>query len=252
VAIAAKAVAGIVPMGLKKKVTISWSGGKDSAFALHRILQSSAFEVAGLHTVLNDETKRVGMHSVCEALVERQAEALGLPLTKLYLEGSESHSAYERLMTEFYRQCAHEHMDAVVFGDIFLEDLKVFRENLLDSSGLQGVFPLWKLDTRVMIEEFIRSGFKTLICAANEKYFSAAQMGATIDEAFVRQLPAAVDPCGENGEFHTFVYDGPVFKKQIAFKSGSVVRKTYTYQKTGITGAPEKIETTFLFQDLLP
>jgi diphthamide synthase (EF-2-diphthine--ammonia ligase) len=116
---------------------------------------------------------------------------------------------------------------------------------------LQGIYPLWQLDTGAMISEFIRCGFKTLICAANAKYFPATQMGKTIDDAFVRQLPAEVDPCGENGEFHTFVYDGPVFKRQVAYETGAVVSKTYTYQKTGDTGTSEKIETTFLFQELL-
>jgi diphthamide synthase (EF-2-diphthine--ammonia ligase) len=107
-------------MGLKKKVTISWSGGKDSAFALYKVLQSGTYEVAGLHIVINEETKRVGMHGVREALIETQAEALGLPLTRLYLESSESHSAYEHLMGDFYQQCARRHIHAVVFGDIFL------------------------------------------------------------------------------------------------------------------------------------
>jgi uncharacterized protein (TIGR00290 family) len=238
-------------MDLKKKVTISWSGGKDSAFALHKVLQSGAFRVAGLHTVISEETKRVGMHGVRETLIEKQAEAMGLPLTKLYLESSESHSAYERLMRGFYQQCAHEHIEAVVFGDIFLEDLRVFREELLKPSGLLGIYPLWKLDTGQTISDFIRSGFRTLICAANEKYFTPAQMGMTIDDELVRQLPPAVDPCGENGEFHTFVYDGPVFKRPIACKKGEVVAKTYTYQKVDENGTPEKTETTFLFQDLL-
>jgi uncharacterized protein (TIGR00290 family) len=252
VAIVAKAVAGIVLMDSKKKITISWSGGKDSAFALYKILQSGAFEVVGLHTVINEETKRVGMHGVRETLVERQAEALDLPLCKLYLESSESHGAYERLMKGFYTQCVDEHIDGVAFGDIFLEDLKVFREQLLRTSGLQGIFPLWKQDTTYLIAEFIRSGFKTLACAANAKYFSETQMGKTIDDAFVRQLPAEVDPCGENGEFHTFVYDGPVFKTPVSYGEGAVVRKTYIYHKTDATGASEKIENTFLFQDLLP
>jgi diphthamide synthase (EF-2-diphthine--ammonia ligase) len=139
-----------------------------------------------------------------------------------------------------------------VFGDIFLEDLKIFREQLLKSSGLQGVFPLWEKDTRRLIADFIQAGFKTLICAANAKYFSAAQMGTTIDDAFVRQLPAEVDPCGENGEFHTFLYHGPIFKTPASYVAGEVVKKTYTYHKTSASGAPEKIETTFLFQDLLP
>jgi uncharacterized protein (TIGR00290 family) len=238
-------------MASKKKITISWSGGKDSAFALYKILQSDEFEIAGLHTVINEETERVGMHGVNQALIEEQASAIGLPLTKLYLASSESHDAYIRLIADFYSQCASENIHAVVFGDIFLEDLKSFRDALLHVAGLRGIYPVWKMDTGIMIADFISSGFKTLICAANAKHFSEAAMGKTIDHAFINALPEAVDPCGENGEFHTFVYDGPVFKKPVAFSMGEVVKKNYSYQVLNDQGIPEQAETSFLFQDLL-
>jgi uncharacterized protein (TIGR00290 family) len=251
VATVVKADADIVLMASKKKITISWSGGKDSAFALYKILKSGEFEIVNLHTVINEETERVGMHGVHESLIERQASAIGLPLTKLYLASSESHDDYIRLMVDFYAQCANENIHAVVFGDIFLEDLKLFREALLTAAGLQGIYPLWKLDTEMMIRDFTASGFKTLICAANAKYFSERAMGKTIGDDFASSLLPAVDPCGENGEFHTFVYDGPVFKNPVAFQMGEVVQKKYSYQVLNDQGLPEQAETSFWFQDLV-
>jgi uncharacterized protein (TIGR00290 family) len=245
-------VAGTVHMDLKKKVTISWSGGKDSAFALFKVLRSGNYEVRGLHTVINSETKRVGMHGVREELIERQAESLGLPLQKLYLDSSESHDQYTTLMRDYYQQCARENFDAVVFGDIFLEDLKAFRDGLLQSAGLRGLYPLWETNTKQLAEEFIIEGFKTLICSANAKHFTRAHMGTLLDVAFLKTLASDVDPCGENGEFHTFVYDGPVFKKSVDFERGEIVRKVYSYQKVDADGRVEKLETAFLFQDFLP
>lgn len=243
--------ADIVPMDLKKKITISWSGGKDSAFALHKIMKAGDFEIVSLHTVFNEETKRVGMHGVKEELIERQAQCIGLPLKKLYLESSESHSAYEKLMQNFYQQCANEKIEAVVFGDIFLEDLKIYREQLLQSSGLKSLYPLWKLNTSELIQEFIGKNFETLVCAANAAFFSQAQMGQTIDEDFLKSLPMDVDPCGENGEFHTFVYDGPIFSQSVDFKPGEVVKIVYNYQIVDELGKIRSIKKAFWFQDLL-
>jgi uncharacterized protein (TIGR00290 family) len=235
----------------KMKVTISWSGGKDSALALYKILQSQKYEVVSLHTVISEENNRVGMHGIREELINEQAKSLGLPLTKLYLESSASHNAYEKLMKEFYQRCSENGIQAVVFGDIFLEDLKKFREDLLQPFNLKGIFPLWKLDTHQLINEFIDTGFKTLLCAADAKYFSSGEMGKTIDQNFLNNLPEAVDPCGENGEFHTFVYDGPIFRKPITFEFGDVVKKDYSFQKRS-ENEIQTVESGFWFQDLLP
>jgi uncharacterized protein (TIGR00290 family) len=245
-------VAGTAPMDSKKKITISWSGGKDSALALYKIQLSGDFEVTGLHTVINKETRRVGMHGVREELIERQAVALSLPLTKIYLESSESHEAYEKLMGEFYQQCADEKVSGVAFGDIFLEDLKVFREKLLTPSFLQGIFPLWKLNTGLLLRDFIQRGFKTLLCCADVQHFTETEVGKTIDARWIEKLSAEVDPCGENGEFHTFLYDGPIFREPVSFSYGDIVKKTYSYQKVNADGQAEKMKTSFWFQDLLP
>lgn len=245
-------VAGIVPMDLKKKVTISWSGGKDSAFALYKILLSGQYEVTGLHTIMNEDTKRVGMHGVREELMDNQAGQMGLPLTKLYLENSENDAAYQKLMKDYYQQCADERIDAVVFGDIFLEDLMRFRLELLKPSGLTGTFPLWMLDTRLLMDDFLKVGFKTLLCAGNAKFFDDTDVGRTIDQKFVDALKPGVDPCGENGEFHTFVYDGPIFKEPVHWLKGEVVKKAYRYKRVNERGESEIIDNAFWFQDLLP
>jgi uncharacterized protein (TIGR00290 family) len=210
------------------------------------------FEIVSLHTVFNEETRRVGMHGVREELIERQAAAMGLPLVKLYLESSERHTEYEQLMQAFYKRCAAEGIQAVVFGDIFLEDLKAYREKLLGHSALKGIYPLWKNDTGTLIQEFLDAGFRTLVCAANAQHFSVDKMGETIDHALVKNFAEGVDPCGENGEFHTFVYDGPVFCRRIDFKTGAVLQKTYNYQVTGEDGVTQQLESAFWFQDLLP
>jgi uncharacterized protein (TIGR00290 family) len=238
-------------MDLKKKVTISWSGGKDSAFALFKILASGEYEVVNLHTVIGQETKRVGLHGVREALIEQQAESMGIPLVKLYLPESNDHEAYTSLMRSYYNRCAREDIHGVVFGDIFLEDLKKFRENMLQDAGLQPYFPLWKIDTRLLLQDFINSNFKTLICSANAALFAEEVLGKTIDQKFLEALPPTVDPCGEHGEFHTFVYEGPIFKKAMKIGLGDTVKKEYHYQKKNDDGSLEQLTSAFWFQDLM-
>lgn len=236
----------------KPKISVSWSGGKDSAFALYKILLSKEYEVTSLHTVIGTDTKRVGLHGVREELIEQQAGALGIPLIKLYLEKSDDHGAYEKLMKTFYKECAGEQINGVAFGDIFLEDLKKYREELLKESGLFPVYPIWKMDTRMLLEELISAGFKTVVCSTNGKYFLVHQLGHTLDRNFAKNLLPGIDPCGENGEYHTFVYDGPIFRAPVIYERGKVVSKEYSYQKTNDDGSLEKLVTTYWFQDLVP
>jgi uncharacterized protein (TIGR00290 family) len=249
--IVARADAGIALMDSKKKVTISWSGGKDSAFALYKILETGEFEVTGLHTIINVETRRVGMHGIREELMDEQAKAIGLPLTKLYLEGSENHVAYEKLMRDYYQLCADNGIHGVMFGDIFLEDLKQFRIALLKTSGLEAIFPLWRMNTTMLMEQFIQAGFKTIVCSANADLLTREQVGSVIDEKFLLTLNPSVDPCGENGEFHTFVFNGPLFKEPVPILKGEVVKKEYRYQRVNDQGVNENIESSFWFQDVL-
>lgn len=236
----------------KKKVSISWSGGKDSAFALYKILQSGNYEIVNLHTVFGEDTKRVGLHGVPEELIEQQALALSLPLKKLYLKTSDDHYAYEELMSAFYKQSRDEDIEAIVFGDIFLEDLKKFRENILSKSKLLPVFPIWKFDSRTLIRDFLDAGFKTLICSADADYFKPLHVGRTIDHTLLKSFPKSIDPCGENGEFHTFVYDGPIFKTKVRFDLGAIIERNYTFKRTNDDGTTSLVKSRFWFQDLVP
>ncbi len=234
-----------------KRVTISWSGGKDSALALYRVLRNPAFEVIGLHTVFNAENRRVGLHGIREALIDRQARAIGLPLTKLYLGSSDDHEAYRKLMTDHYAECARENIDGVVFGDIFLEDLKNFRDELLLESGLTGIYPLWKCQSDALLRQFLDAGFKTIICACNQQVLAGGFSGKILTKELMMNFPKEVDVCGENGEFHTFVFDGPIFRERVAFSLGDTVNKTYSYKIRDERGAERTLTSEFLFQELL-
>lgn len=239
-------------MATKRSVTISWSGGKDSAFALYKTLLSGEYEVVHLHTLIGEETRRVGLHGVPEALIDAQAAELQIPLKKLYLPSSDDHAAYETVMKAFYKTAVREGIEAVVFGDIFLEDLKAYRERLLAPFKLDTYYPLWQVNSRQLIDDFINIGFKTLLCSANTRWFQPAALGKTIDESFVQHLPAEVDPCGENGEFHTFVYDGPVFRRPVSYTLGEVVEKKYHFQRLTERGETVADEASFWFQDIQP
>jgi uncharacterized protein (TIGR00290 family) len=235
---------------MKKKVSMSWSGGKDSAFALYKILTGGDYEVVSLHTVFNAESKRVGMHGVHENLIEEQAQSLKLPLEKLYLESSENHDAYTELLKKYYRHSKSHGIDRIVFGDIFLQDLKDFRDKLISHAGLEAIYPLWKIDSEVLIQDFINLGFKTMICSANGKYFAKSILGATIDLSVIKNLPEEVDPCGENGEFHTFVYDGPIFHQPIQVRLGETIERNYEFQVINESGGKENKKMPFWFIDL--
>lgn len=242
----------IVLMVSKKKVTISWSGGKDSAFALYKILLSGEYDVVSLHTIFGVDTRRVGLHGVHERLIESQSAQIGIPLKKLYLEPSADNRAFEKLTLAFYEQCQADKIESVVFGDIFLTDLKQYRETLLKPSGLEPIFPLWQCASEMLINDFVNIGFRTMICSADARFFSKEIAGSTIDEKVVRLFPPGVDPCGERGEFHTFVYDGPLFKRPVQFAKGDVVLKWYDYETLDDHNNSVRQRSSFWFQDLLP
>ena len=249
-ATAVKVDADIVPMDSKRKITISWSGGKDSAFALFKLMQSGEYQVVHLHTVISADNSRVGLHGVHEKMIEAQASSLGIKLLKLYLPSSNDHHAYEELMKSFYRECVSEGIEMVMFGDIFLEDLKTYREQMLSVSQLRGIYPLWKMNTKNLMQEFLRDGFKTILCSANARYFMPEDLGKTIDFEFIDSLGPAIDVAGENGEFHTFVYDGPIFAKPIAWRPGGVVKRNYTYRIKSGDGKEEAVSTDFWFKEV--
>ena len=234
---------------MKPRAIFNWSSGKDSALALYKILQEDRFEIASLLTSINKEFQRISMHGVPVSLLEKQAKSLELPLMKLELPAEPSMDEYRELMLQIMNQCKNQGVTHSVFGDIFLEDLRKYREDQLQSIGMQGVFPLWKISTADLIHDFLELGFKTMVTCVNEMYLDKSFAGRIIDRDFIRDLPENVDPCGENGEFHTFTFDGPIFKKPIDFEIGETVKKTYPKPKSGDNVGNE--DYVFWFCDLM-
>jgi uncharacterized protein (TIGR00290 family) len=208
---------------MKEKIIFCWSGGKDSALALNRILRDGRYEVVSLLTTCNDHFQRVSMHGVRVELLDQQAVALDLPLEKVFVSQRGSNEEYQQKMSACLLAHQARGVSACAFGDIFLEDLKLWREKNLQKVGLHGIFPLWKNNTRELIREFFTLGFGTVICCVNDAYLGEDAVGRTIDENFIASLPPEVDPCGENGEFHSFAFAGPVFKKPVRFTVGEKI-----------------------------
>ena len=234
------------------KAVFCWSGGKDSAYCLHKVLSEKSFDVKYLLTTMNDEFKRISMHGVREALLDKQVEAIGIPLLKVKVrEGT--NNEYEKQMEAVLLKAKSEGINHVIFGDIFLEDLRVYRENNLAKLKMKAVFPLWKKDTTFLINDFIKQGFKTITCCVNDGYLSEEWVGREIDNSFIKQLPTNVDPCGENGEYHTFCYDGPLFKNKIEFTGGEKVYKALQVKTDDTCATSSPIITKgFWFYDLIP
>jgi len=234
------------------RAVVSWSGGKDSAFALYRILKDRSITVESLHTVVDATTGRVGLHGVPSVLIQQQAQQLHLPVDLLALESGDNSNAYETLMYRYFARCKAFGIEAVVFGDIFLEDLRQYREELLKPFGLKAIFPLWGMKSSELIDQFLNAGFKTLVCAADARYFDESQVGVVLNRKFMQLLPSEVDPCGENGEYHTFVCSGPIFSKAVIPSIGAAVRRTYQYSRTTEQGTVEVLESSFWFRSLEP
>ncbi len=255
---AVKMDAGIVPtvlkgnlMELKDKAIFCWSGGKDSAFGLYKILQEAKYDVLYLLTTINDDYKRVSMHGVREEMLDKQIESIGIPALKVrVIDGT--YDEYERLMHSVLMRAKSEGITHVIFGDIFLEDLRSYREDNLKKVDLIGVFPLWKSDTSILINEFLDHKFRTITCCISDVHLDQSWVGQEITTSFIAALPEQVDPCGENGEYHTFCFDGPLFKKTIDFVLGEQVYKPIQLKNDD----EEILETTqtngFWFCDILP
>lgn len=225
----------------------NWSGGKDSALALYRVQNDPAYQVKTLLTTVNKENDRVVMHGVRERLLEQQAISAGIVLRKVQLSPHPDTTEYERQMSSALNSLKQQGITHSIFGDIFLEDLRKYREEKLKAAGFESVFPLWKEDTASLMKEFIGLGFKTIVVCVNEAFLDKSFAGRVVDESFLEDLPPEVDPCGENGEFHTFVYEGPVFKAPVQFRKGEITYKTYPSPQKG---GPSR--TGFYFCDLIP
>ncbi|KAA2244599.1 diphthine--ammonia ligase [Chitinophaga agrisoli] len=227
---------------------INWSSGKDACFALWTLRQQGIYDIRYLFTTLNAGFQRVSMHGVREALLDEQARQLGIPLKKAYLQEHASMEDYNQLMQQQLEGMLQEEIRHAVFGDIFLEDLRQYRETQLSKIGMQGVFPIWKQNSRQLLQEIIAAGFKAIVVCANARYLDASFAGRIIDDQFLADLPPNVDPCGENGEFHTFVYDGPLFKAPVAFTPGETIARSYISDEEKAVNW----DNQFYFKELLP
>ena len=211
----------------KIKTVLNWSSGKDAAMALHLLQQNPSYKVTHLLTTVNEEYNRIVMHGVREELLDAQAERIGLPAMKILLPASPQDTLYKQAMTNALNRLKSEGVTTAAFGDIFLEDLKRYREEQLQTIGFNAVFPLWKKDTRALVELVESSGIETMIVCVNEKFLGKEFLGRKIDRSFLNDLPANVDPCGENGEFHTFVYNDPYFSESIPVLKGEITYRQY-------------------------
>ena len=215
---------------MREKVIVAWSGGKDSTLALYEILENSRYEVLNLLTTVTKDYQRVNVHGVRHVLFEQQVSSLGFPLEKMLISKGASNEEYEREMLKILTRHLAVGVFSVVFGDIFLEDVRKYREQALAVVGMKGIFPLWKRDTKELARTFINLGFKAIITSIDTDFLGEDFVGREYDEQFLSDLPENVDPCGENGEFHSFVYDGPIFHEKVLFKKGeNVLRENRFY-----------------------
>ncbi len=230
----------------QNKVVLNWSSGKDAALALHLLGDFTGYEVTQLLTTLNAEAGRVFMHGTREAILDAQAARIGLPLTKLKLPPSPDDSVYKEAMREALAQLSADGVSHAAFGDIFLEDLKAYREAQLDEAGLKGAFPLWKMDTRALIGLVEASGIEAVIVCVNASAMGKEFLGRKINRDLLNDLPDGVDPCGERGEYHTCVVNAPFFSSPIAYSFGETVFRQYAAAAGG------EWDQGFYFLDVVP
>ncbi len=229
-----------------KKAVLFWSGGKDSAMALHKVQQDPSIELIAIITTLNEKYQRISMHGISETILDRQVVQLGIPIIKMWVPNEPDNNLYEEKFLKVCLNLKEKGIDTVIFGDIFLDDLRLYRENLLDQIGLKAYFPLWKIRTKQLIKEFLELGFRTITCCISLKSLDNLWIGRQIDEQFLKQLPEKVDPCGENGEFHTFCYAGPIYREAIPYQTGELL-----YKPLMIKTKKMDHEDGFLFIDIL-
>lgn len=210
-------------MNNKRQVLFSWSGGKDSSLALYELKNSQIFEVTALITTVTADYDRVSMHGLRTSLLEQQAEYLNIPLEKVFISKNASNDEYESKFNEVILNYKESGIRHIVFGDLFLQEIKKYREDLLQKIEMECVFPIWKRDTAQLAKEFINSGFKAITVCVDSNVLGEEFAGREFDKQFLNELPSGVDPCGENGEFHTFVYEGPIFNNPIKHELGEIV-----------------------------
>jgi len=210
---------------MKHPVAFCWSGGKDSALALFELRQSAEFEVVALLTTLTRDFDRISMHGVRRELLLRQAAAIGVPLDEVWISQGASNAEYEAQMAGQLAKYKAAGINHIAFGDIFLEDLRMYREQNLARLELAALFPIWKRDTSELVETFLARGFRSITCCIDSRKLDDSFVGREIDRRFLSELPAGVDPCGENGEFHSYTCAGPVFDREISVRTGETLRR---------------------------
>lgn len=237
----------------KKAVFMNWSGGKDSAMALHLLRQDPQIDLKCLVTTLSRQYRRISMHGVRERLLDLQALRMGIPLKKIWLPENTGMHQYSRIMEKSLLSLKKQGIGYAAFGDIFLEDLRAWREKQLDQIQMKALFPIWKSGTGQLARDFIAAGFRALVVCVDAGRLDRRFAGRIFDQSLLDQLPADVDPCGENGEFHSFVFDGPGFAQPVDFTLGQIVERSYPLQSgSGQDGEVGKGDHRFYFCDLLP
>lgn len=220
-------------MTAREKIVLSWSGGKDSALALHELRKSRRYEIVSLLTTISREYDRISHHGVRTELLERQAAAVGVPLRKLYLPATDvgpcTNEEYEAAMKTVMMEYVDAGIRTVAFGDIFLEDLREYRESKLSIVGMKALFPIWKRNTSELVRTFIDLGFRAYLSCVDAQKLGKSFAGRAVDQSLVRDLPHGVDPCGENGEYHSYVYDGPIFGQPVYVQVGEIVPRDTRY-----------------------
>jgi len=210
---------------MKKKTLLSWSSGKDSAWTLHVLRQQQDIEVVGLFCTYNKKFERGAMHAVRNELICQQAERIGLPLHLIPIPDPCSDSEYRTIVGEFIEQVKIQQIDCIAFGDLYLEDVRRYREENLAGTGITPLFPLWEIPTDELSRDMVRSGLRAIITCIDPKYLSADFAGHEYDNVFLKQIPDHIDPCGENGEFHSFTYAGPMFSEKVNIRVGETVTR---------------------------
>ncbi|WP_109300842.1 diphthine--ammonia ligase [Aquimarina sp. AU474] len=239
------------------KTYFNWSSGKDSSLALYYALQQKEFDISRLITTVNQEYKRVSMHGLREELLDLQAINIGILHQKIQFPAQVSMDSYNETMKRAVLELKEEGYTHCIFGDIFLEDLRTYREKQLEIVNIKASFPLWKRDTKELLLEFLDLGFKAITVCVNAKYLDENFCGRLLDKQFLEDLPSNVDPCGENGEFHTFVFDGPIFTNPIDFEIGEKVLRGYEPSQNDdddcfVDDKEKKWDTAFWYCDLIP
>jgi len=210
---------------MRKKTWLSWSSGKDSAWALHVLRQSDEFDVTGLFTTINTAFERVAMHAVRVALLRQQAQAVGLPLHLIEIPHPCSNEQYAAAMNEFVGRAQDEKVNCMAFGDLYLQDVRRYREERMQGTGIEPVFPLWGKPTRPLLQEMLASGLRACLTCVDPRVLPAEFAGRELTAELLEEMPDSIDPCGENGEFHTFVFAGPMFTQPLDIEMGEVVTR---------------------------